>query len=132
MNILAAFVLEDLLLCLIIFIPALLAIIASKTWNIVHGIVTFLFTSYIIVLLGDFGLIEKMVGASASFNSFSTDAVMTGALWPVTYISSFITGIDGLSSVFDTVNPHYVMIAIYGVLFLLSQVVSQILRKKRK
>ena len=123
---------------LIALIPVVLAIIFTKIYNIVHGIISFLFFGAILMLcLHIFG--DKMPVTMTYFEVFGGFYTgLSGFLCNpsnglVTFVAYGLLGIFGLGDVVVN-NPQvafYFYLAIIGLIFLISQIISSRIFRRR-
>lgn len=125
----STFDMDMLWMVLLIFIPILLAIIASKTWNIVHGIITYLLFSFLVVYLLDLELLTKVFSDETIAVFYST--YLAVAHFPVSYIWLQLSEVEFLNSMLSGDAANHIMLALYAVLFILSQIIGSMLRKNR-
>lgn len=110
---------------LIALVPVVLTIIFSKVYNVFHGLFTFLVFSFLICFLftqfGDklspelSGHLITTLGTYVCINSLVLD----------------LLGMVGLESVISADYGVYVVLGIYVLIFIVSQIIASILRKKR-
>ena len=110
---------------LIALVPVVVTIIFSKVYNVFHGLITFLVFSFLLCfLLTNFGdklpaeitaNLTIVAGTYAAFNSFILDCLK----------------LVGLESILAADYGVYVVIGIYVLIFIISQIIASVLRKKR-
>lgn len=110
---------------LIALVPVLVTVIASRLYNVIHGVITFLFMGHLLMFcLTVFGgnlpaeLLEATNGACALY--VALDDLVVGLLNSV-----------GLASLLEGTYGVYIVLAAYLVVFLISQIIAGALRKKR-
>ena len=110
---------------LIALIPVVLTIIFSRVYNIFHGLFSFLVFSFLICFL--------YANFSDKFNP-ELSAHLAIVLGTYSSINAFVLDllkIAGLSSVFEADYGKYVILGIYVLVFIVSQIFASVIRKKR-
>ena len=110
---------------LIALVPVVLTIIFSKVYNVFHGLFTFLVFSFLICFL--FAQFGDKLSPELSGHLITT-------LGTYTCINSLVLdllGNVGLESVINADYGVYVVLGIYALIFIISQIIASILRKKR-
>lgn len=111
---------------LIAMIPVIIAVIAARFYNIIHGLFMFCFSGFVLIFCLDiFGAnlpAEIMAHIPTTCALYiSMDAVVVRALEVI-----------GVAGLFPEEYTAYVVLAIYVVLFVACQIVSSAIRKSRK
>ena len=104
---------------LIALIPVVITIISSRLYNVIHGLITFLVMGYVLVFC------LEVFGANLPAE--------VQELLPTTcglYISITSTVQGWLSGVALFENP-YIVLAVYVVVFVISQIIACAIRKAR-
>ena len=110
---------------LIALIPVVITIIMSKVYNVIHGLITFLVTGYLLIFcLSIFGgnLPTEISGYFIDTNSLYI------------CINQFVIDalkVAGLGDLLKEPFGVYIVLAMFVVLYVISQVISSALRKKR-
>lgn len=117
---------------LIATIPLFLSLIFTKRYNIIHGLVTFLFTTCVTVvavsLLSNHipAEVYAYLSGEASYLPYHT------ALFSKSYtLYSKGMNLVGLSNVLDATYSQYVFLGLFAVVFLVSHIISVMVRKHR-
>ena len=116
---------EMLLPIVIALVPAIIAVIGARLYGVVHGIITFLFAGELLM----FCLV--MFGANLPADLLA--GVETHAVLH-TKIHEFIADLlkqFGLASLLEGSVGNYVIIGIFFVLFLISQIIAGKIRKNK-
>ena len=110
---------------LIALVPVVVTIIFSKVYNIFHGLFTFLTFSFLLCFLfTHFGSslpvelaaqLELVLGTYVYINTFVLDSLK----------------LIGLESLLTASYGEYILLGIYVVIFIVSQIIASVLRKKR-
>ncbi len=116
---------DTLYLILLILLPILFGLIASKTWNIVHGIITYILFSYIVLYLADLNVLVKIFENTDLVNN------VLAANYPVNFMWGKLMDIEALNSMLNGDAAIHIMLAVHVVLFIISQIIGSILRKNR-
>ena len=108
---------------LIALVPVIIAIVMSKVYNIIHGFISFVVTGHLL------GFCLTVFGANlpAELLILTTETCLL-----YTKIDNLIVGLlveAGLGVLGDF--AVYVVLAIFIVVFVVSQIISSVLRKKR-
>ena len=119
--------LNELVGLLIALVPVILAIIFTKRYNMVHGLITYIVFSYLLVFcLGQFGdkLPAEMLAQALVFSQ--------GTTYLVGYLNGLLLKIPGLNSLLEGENGKWFYLGVYVLLFIIFQIVSSVIRSKRK
>lgn len=117
----------DLLFAILIaLIPVVLTVIFSRLYNVVHGIITFLVMGYILMFcLNMFGanLGEAIITHTNTTCALyaAIDGLVMGLLNSVGFIANLLA---------QSYGP-YIVLAVYVVIFLISQIIACAIRKHR-
>ncbi|MFI3252517.1 MAG: hypothetical protein R3Y60_05215 [bacterium] len=125
------FSLESLWIALIIFLPILLALISSKTWNVVHGIITFLLASFLLSYVDSFeslGLLGKILtGDNLQMGKDAIEMICK----PINLIIDQLVNIESLNSILTGEMSNHIILGGLVLLFVISQVVGSMFRRNR-
>ncbi len=110
---------------LIALVPVVITIIVSRLYNIVHGLITFIVTGFLLMFcLGVFG--ENLPAEIMAY--------IPGTCSLYTIISDLISGLlgkVGLAELLAQDYGKYILLAIYLVVFIISQIIASAIRKSR-
>ena len=114
---------ELLFAILIALVPVLLTILAARLYNVIHAVITFLAMQYVLVYcLNMFG---------ATLPPVITDHFPT-VLALYNAIDEFVVGLVnafGFGPMLE--QMPFLLLAVYGVVFLISQIIACIIRKHK-
>lgn len=112
-----------------IALPLLFSLFMAKRFNFIHGVICFIFSSYLamyLIELNLFSLTDKIYPTLASE--------------VLTYVREIPSFFNALLELIPTVGKYFaadykfsahIILGVYAILFILSQIISQIFRNKR-
>lgn len=102
----------DIIAVVAMSLPVLLAIVFSRRFNVLHGLITFLFFTSVIAYVTSFSFFDSISSNSVYF-------LLTGS--PLTtYINSWLP-----------FSNNHVVVAIYFVVFVISHLIASKIRRNR-
>ena len=110
---------------LIALVPVVITIIVSRLYNIVHGLITFIVTGFLLMFCLE------------AFGSNIPAAIMeivpnTCQLYTlIAELIEELLGKAGLADLLAKEYGNYVLLAVYVVVFLISQIIASAIRKSR-
>ena len=119
--------LDILLGLLIALLPVIIAIIFTKRYNMVHGLITFIVFSYLLVFcLGQFGdkLPAELFAQATAFSN--------GTVFLVGYLNGLLLKIPGLNTLLEGEHGKWIYLGVYVLIFVIFQIISSVIRCKRK
>lgn len=119
--------LDILLGLLIALLPVIIAIIFTKRYNMVHGLVCFI-TSAAAVLLFFYKFDEYLPAEIAGH----ADHFLVGLKAMIEYFDGLLAKIPGLDTLLEGEYKNWVKLAVYFVIYLVSQIPSSIIRGIRR
>ncbi len=125
----STFDMDSLWIVIMIALPILLAIIASKTWNIFHGILTYLLFTFLVLFLLDYNILTKVF--SDSVDAIKMAEMVFQAHQPVVYLQETLMNVDFLNEFLTGTWGNQIMLGGLVVVFLISQVIGSVLRSNR-
>ena len=117
---------------LIALVPVVLTIILSRVYNIVHGLITFLFSGFLLYFCVEAFQANLPAEIVAYLIPGQEGAFATCELYYAinSFIVSALTEI-GLADFFAWEGAAYVVLGVYALVFVISQVISGIILKQK-
>lgn len=110
---------------LIALVPVVITAIMSKVYNIVHGIITFIVTGHLLVFC------LSIFGANLPADITANMPTVCGLYVSIDSIVVSALGLLGLGDLLAGTFGVYIVLAVFVVLFIVSQIIASVLRKKR-
>ncbi len=112
---------------LIALVPVILAIIFTKRYNMVHGLICFITSAAAVLLF--FGKFKSYLPAEivGQANHF-----LVGLRAMIGFFDSLLAKIPGLDALLEGEYKNWVKLLVYFIIYLVFQIPSSILRGKRK
>ncbi len=110
---------------LIALVPVVITIIVSKLYNVVHGLITFLVTGFLLMFcLEAFGANIPVDIMSQTETTCSLYTIINGLI-------NDLLGKVGLADLLAQDYGKYILLGCYLVVFIISQIIASALRKSR-
>lgn len=117
---------------LIALIPVFFAVIFARRYNVIHGLISFVVFSFLLIFcLSAFeknipaDILKYLVGGEETgYSLIAFNSLLNGVI--THYLSK-----AGLATVLAADYGKYVLLAIYLVVFILSQVIASVIRRHR-
>lgn len=116
---------------LVVLIPVVVSLIFTKRYNILHGLATFLFTSYLLLFL--LSLFNNRIPEDIAIYLYGKDGkfgfltLYNGFYFVIVYAFNEI----GLGNYLKNEYVQYVVLGIYAVIFIISHIISVAIRRRR-
>ena len=110
---------------LIALVPVVITIIVSRLYNIIHGLITFVVTGFLLMFCFEaFGSNIPAAIMEIVPNTCQLYTLIAGLI-------EELLGKAGLADLLAKEYGNYVLLAVYVVVFLISQIIASAIRKSR-
>ena len=117
---------------LITAIPVVLTVIFSKRYNVFHGVISFVVFSYLLIFF--LSVFAEKVPADIYKYLIGADGNPCLLTFYIALVNAAIFGLNqlGLEAVLSNADyGQYVLLAVYVVVFVVSQIIASLIRKHR-
>ncbi len=123
--------LNMLIVIFITLIPVITGVIMSKKYNSFHGVVSFIFTSYVLYFLSkQFNVFEYvMIGETAIGSSLT--ALENFLSLPYLLVAGCVMKIPGAETIFEGEYATYILLTAFALVFIILQVIASSRKARR-
>lgn len=126
-----ALTLDMLIVILVTLLPVIAAIIMAKKYNVIHGIISFIFFSYVLFFLSkEFNVFQYIMVGTDSISD-SLIKIQDVFYLPYLLVVGGITKIPGATTVFEGEYGSYILLTGFALFFIICQVFATARNSKK-
>lgn len=124
--------LNMLIVILITFVPVIFAIFMGKRYNVFHGIVTYIFVSYLFAFLStEFNVFQYLLPATGSELIMYISMLELVITYPYLLVAGGIDKIPGSEVIMEGEYASYIVLTAVALIFIISQVIASSIKAKK-